>query len=348
MSTEIPTVDQLSRVSIHRPHQSESLQKEIRALEWALQGRSEHNGQPMPHFDGWGGDDPQSREYLEESLTRTKQLYERHAAASWAERFDGYQKNKLYQAMKQDEDEIRQGMPTHEMMEEPNSTNVDWWRAWHASKKKRILAWRARRRILDPRNDDPNFGNIAILRTHELTGGDPRKYWSGYEQVAFTERVEDAIDQISDAQYLEFLKLKALDWAPTNICRKLGWSKTTYQAAWHRLQSQREDRDEAPEEDPEAVDEAEAQTAEAPERPAPPVGPRGHPARIDAALEERGIKRWEVAKALKVHGGSLAAYLNGKRQAPPSKEFLVQFDVWLAQWDKAHLAPVVSADDEGA
>jgi hypothetical protein len=233
MTQEVSTIDTLASAAIHRPHQSESLRREIQALEWALHGRSEHNGAPMPQMAT--GDDPQSREYIQESLARTRKLYESHSAESWAERFNGYQKNQLYRELIAAEADIVEGMPTHEMMHDATSTNVDWWMAWHREKKPKILFWRNARRILDPRNDNHNFGNVDILRKNELRGGDPRRYWTGYEQIAFTERVEEAIDQITDEQYYVFLTLRAQDWAPKNIMRKLGWTRATYEAALAKL-----------------------------------------------------------------------------------------------------------------
>lgn len=235
MKQDVAVVDQIANLSIHRPHQSESLRREIRALEWALNGRSEHDGQPMPQFSNGAGEDAGNREYIQESLSRTRKLYETHAAERWHERFNGYEKNVIYQELKRAEREIVEGMPTHEMMQEPTSSNVDWWMAWHKEKKKQILFWRNARRILDPRNDNHNFGNVDTLRKHELTGADPRRYWSGFEQIAFTELAEKAIDQVSDDQYYVFLTLKAQDWAPMNIMRKLGWTKPTYEAAMARL-----------------------------------------------------------------------------------------------------------------
>jgi hypothetical protein len=235
--SETPTFDQLAAMSIHRPHQSESLRREIRALEWALQGRSEHNGQPMPQFANGGGDDVGNRDYIQESLSRTKRLYENHAAEAWADRFNGYEKNKLFQELKTAEVDIVEGMPTHEMMQDPSSSNVDWWRAWHKAKVKRILSWRNGQRILDPRNDNENFGNVDRLRKHHLSGDDPRRYWSGFEQIAFTDQAEREIDQLSDAQYHVFLTLKAQKWADMNIMRKLGWTKPTYEAAMSKLRS---------------------------------------------------------------------------------------------------------------
>lgn len=232
-SSDIPgLLARIKDVNYHRPHQSESLAREIQSLEWALRGRSEHNGTPMPTFDR--GDEPMNREALEESLLRTRQLYERHNPEGAP--FNALEKNKLYQYMQQEvEPAIKEGNPTHEMMEEANSSNVDWWSAWHRQKKSKILEWRKIRRVLDPRNTEPNFGNVSILRTNSLNGGDPRRYWQGFEDIAFTERVEELIDTISDEQYLRCLQLKALDWSATNVCRELGWTKVTYEQAMHRL-----------------------------------------------------------------------------------------------------------------
>jgi hypothetical protein len=218
--------------TFHRPHQTESLGKEIQSLEWALRGRSEDTGQPMPTFKD--GDDPNVRRSLEESLTRTRTLHDNHNAAGAP--FNQVEKNTLYQFMVSElEPSIREGNPTHEMMERPTAENVDWWTSWHRTKKQRILDWRKIRRVLDPHNTEPNFCNVSILRTNQLAGGDPRRYWQGYEEIAFSERVETDIDAISDEQYLLFLTRRAQEWASVNICRELGWSKTTYEAAVHRL-----------------------------------------------------------------------------------------------------------------
>jgi len=342
MNDDVALVDQIAKLSIHRPEQSDNLAREIRALEWALNGRSEHNGQPMPQFAS-GGDDAGNREYLQESLTRTRRLHDAHAAEGWSQRFNGYEKNLIYRESKRVEKEIVDGMPTHEMMQEPSSTNVDWWMAWHRSIKKRVLFWRNARRILDPRNDNHNFGNVDILRKHELTGSDPRKYWTGYEQIAFSERVEEAIDQITDAQYHVFLTLKAQDWAPMNIMRKLGWTKPTYEAAMARLRLSAGS--------PEAYDEpsvvgtdTEAAEAAVPDAPAVPVelAPPGDddPALMTsrewrALLAERGITQKTAARAIHMNFSTFKARLEGRGRFTEAQRTKL--------WDLAHSkAPVAS------
>ena len=233
-TSDIPTLRELSQMTFHKPQQTDMLAQEIKALERSLRGLSEHDGQALPQFSTT--DLAVEAHTLQESLRRTRELYDRHNAA--AAPFNAGQKNRLYRLMQTEEAKIKDGNPTHEMMETGRADHVDWWRAWHKDNKVRMLACRTIRKILDPHNDEPNFGNLAsITRKNELSGQDPRKYWNGYEEIAFTERVEDAIDQVSDAQYLEFLQYKALDWAPTNILRALGWTKATYETAMARLRT---------------------------------------------------------------------------------------------------------------
>lgn len=329
MKQDTPLVDQIAGLSIHRPHQSESLRREIRSLEWALHGRSEHDGQPMPDFRNGGGDDAGNREYIQESLSRTRRLYETHAAERWNEHFGGYEKNVIYQELKRAEREIVEGMPTHEMMQEPTSSNVDWWMAWHKEKKKQILFWRNARRILDPRNDNHNFGNVDTLRKHELTGADPRRYWSGFEQIAFTELAEKAIDQISDEQYYVFLTLKAQDWAPTNIMRKLGWTKPTYEAAMARLRvSAGEPEPEAivqtPVDDVEPDDDDEAALGEGTTGAPPAHVTVEHPPLLTssewhALLEERHITHKTAARYIHMNIHTFKARMAGRGRFTPSQ-----------------------------
>ena len=224
-------VEALSRKTFLRPHQREELQREIQTLEWALKGHSMHDGRPMPHFATDA--DPADPEVLQESLERNQSMLQRHDPL--AVNVDPMVKNRLYRLMRDLEGKIQADMPSYEMMERPTPVNVDWHMAWEKTHKKNVLAWKAIRRILEPNNTEPNFTNVELLRRSEHPKGDPRKYWQHFEEISFSERVEEEINQLSDEQYLEFLKLKALEWSAVTICKQLGWHRETYELAMARL-----------------------------------------------------------------------------------------------------------------
>ena len=228
---DMPDVETLSRKTFLRPHQREELQREIEMLEWALKGHSMHDGRPMPHFATDA--DPADPEQLQESLTRNQGMLKRHDPL--AVDVNPMVKNRLYRLMRDLEGKIQADMPSHEMMERPTPVNVDWHMAWEKTHKKNVLAWKAIRRLLEPNNTEPNFTNIELLRRAEQPKGDPRKYWQHFEEISFSERVEEEINQLSDEQYLEFLKLKALEWSAVSICKQLGWQRDTYELAFARL-----------------------------------------------------------------------------------------------------------------
>jgi hypothetical protein len=324
--TEIPPVETLAAApALLRPYQREHLAKEIRQLEWALRGASEHDGSPMPQFAQ--GLEPPDYERLQESLHRNRETLTRHDPENSP--FNEVQKNKLYRLLRDTlEPEITHHMPSHEMMERPTAGNISHWRAWHEQQKKNMLARRRILRLLDPKNNDPYFVNISMLRTSDPPKGDPRKFWQGFEAIKFDEAMAAEANQLTDDQYYQFLLYKAQEWSAPSICKALGWSKGTYTQAMHRL------RDAVPvttEPEPAPVvvpaSEEDDDLPTAPEMPTDdfpmddgagvPMGQRFGPW-LNEQMQARGIVKRSLQQAMGIAQFAWQMKLNGRR---PTHQF---------------------------
>lgn len=139
---------------------------------------------------------------------------------------------------------------THDEMERPFQSNVTRLRRFESRNKKHILALKTIRRILDPLNDDPDFTSIAQFRKDTMPLGNPRKYWTGFDNVQWTESVEDTLAaQIPGDVYARFLELKMLNWSRSTIMRELSMSVKIFNACQARLlQSQGQSQEQETEE----------------------------------------------------------------------------------------------------
>jgi hypothetical protein len=172
--------------------------------------------------------------------------------------FDRPTKNRLFKLMQLIEQDAKHDMPTHDDMERPIAGNIDRHIAWSDVHKTPALLWKNIRRALDPGNDSPNFTNVEIWRSNTPPKGDPRKYFRGFDQIQWAAEIEEEVAaSISDADYLCFLELRVMQWAPANIQRELGWDKAQYEAALERFRRSRRGTDA----------DADAARLEAPARP---------------------------------------------------------------------------------
>lgn len=230
MPETLLTPDTLSKQTYLAPQKREHIQQNIRALEWALRGRSMHMGMDMPHDIPIPGFAPPEPEILRESLEKEQALLE----ASTPPELSAFEKNKLYRRVKELDELITHDMPTYDMMEVPTMNNVEHHMAWERLHKQHILERRAILRILDPDNESTFFTSVEQLRTTTAPKGNPRQFFQKFDYLQFQEVAEEQLQVIDDESYIRFLQLKNLHWADMTICKELGWSKEVFNAAMTR------------------------------------------------------------------------------------------------------------------
>ena len=82
---------------------------------------------------------------------------------------DGQTKDLLNFRIKELEEQIRDRMPTVEVMRRNPPGAVDMHRRWETSNKGKILEWKNLKRLLEPANDEKDFTNIELLRPSGLS-----------------------------------------------------------------------------------------------------------------------------------------------------------------------------------
>ena len=262
----VPTVAELADMHLMNPTQRESIQGEIRNAEAGLRGFSMlGNDQvalamdarfPQPDTAG-----------LRESIKRDSETLQRGTAPE----YNGYQKNKIFETVKTLSEDIREGMPSHDQMEKATYENVELHMRWEEMKQRKVEAWRAGMRILDP---DHEHLSAEILRPDRPTPMNYKAYLAGYEQARWTQEheLEAEMEELDDETYLEFLKLKAQGISTAKLIqRKIGLSQARYEACMARLENAKTEMDEGEA----AIQEAQTALAETvpakykPERAAP-------------------------------------------------------------------------------
>lgn len=146
------------------------------------------------------------------------------------------QKNKLFALAQRLRDTIAYDMPTIDDMERPLPANIDKHMAWERLHKRKILAYRAIMRVLDPYNDGPNFASVEAFRTTTPPKGDPRRFSKGWDQIAWKKVQEAELSaEITDDDYLRFLERKCMNWTQVTICKDLQWNKAQFETATQRF-----------------------------------------------------------------------------------------------------------------
>jgi len=336
---ETPTIQELAKKRILKPMQRQELTASIRQHEEML-----HRANEMRSVYGLEVNEADVSKYL---ATSKRVLNE-----GTPEDYSGDVKNRLNYVRKELENQLKYDILTIDEMERPVQANVSKCLSYEKQHKKTILAWRTICRTLDPDNPDPNFTNIARLRTNTPAKGDPRRYFSGYDETRWEQVEEELVEDIGDEDYLQFLQLRALRWAEANICRKLNWDKRRYAAALERFR--RSALDIAPEvmfdeEDgaeplaPLAPSGAEGAPEETPRRETKrevksragkaSLKPNAPPPPWVAEIEKRGL----TVPKLEALCGIVRVRLYSIRAGRPIKpEEQQKIDQALADWDKAH------------
>jgi len=236
---EILSIQQLSRFRYGKPDELRRLEREQQELYWALEGRSQFDGERL-----FGDQMPERlRGGSAPDQDHVRTLLEKNQATLDASRPPGdltpIQRNKY--AMLEDElrKDITHGMLSTNMANDPSEYNVDMELAWQHYKASKAIAWMNVRQILDPTNDSPFFTSIESIRPTTPPMVDLRKLRQNWDNIAFTDAQERAALQIEDSVYVQFLRLKALDWSDKGIMRELGLTRAGLEVAMARLLEER-------------------------------------------------------------------------------------------------------------
>jgi hypothetical protein len=254
--SEILSVNQLAQFRFAKPEQVRSLEREQQELSWALNGRSQYDGELL--FGELMPERLQGGTAPDQDHVRT--LMEKNKATLAASRpptdLTPMQRSK-YAALERDlRQEIQEGMLSNDMTNNPTEYNIDMELAWQYHKSKKAIAWMNVRQMLDPTNDSPFFTSIEALRPTNPPTVDLRKLRQNWDNIAFTDAMERAEIEIDDALYSQFLRYKAMDWSDKGIMRELGLSRAGLEVAMARLMAERLEASE-PEMDEDDEDEGE-------------------------------------------------------------------------------------------
>lgn len=226
---ETPSIQSLARMVLFSPMQRQKIETSIAHNEYLLNS---------PEMRGAIHVAPDT-ELLTFNIERDRAMLQ----SGTAPEYDPATKNKLFalgnaivDRLKSDEDFL-----THDEMERPLQHNVTRLRRWEQRNKQHFLALKTIRRILDGANDDPDFTSIVQFRKDTPPLGNPRKYWTGFDNVEWTKNVEEQLaEEIPEDLYARFLELKVLDWAKLTIMKELEMSPVVFDACQARFARMRQ------------------------------------------------------------------------------------------------------------
>ncbi|RPJ52440.1 MAG: hypothetical protein EHM21_00105 [Chloroflexi bacterium] len=236
---EILSIHQLSRFRYGKPDELRRLEREQQELYWALEGRSQFDGERL-----FGDQMPERlRGGSAPDQDHVRTLLEKNQATLNASRppadLTPIQRNKYATLERELRQDITEGMLSTSMANDPSEYNVDMELAWQHYKSSKAIAWMNCRQILDPTNDSPFFTSIESLRPTTPPMVDLRKLRQNWDNIAFTDAQERAALQLDDSVYVQFLRLKALDWSDKGIMRELGLTRAGLEVAMARLRDER-------------------------------------------------------------------------------------------------------------
>lgn len=82
---------------------------------------------------------------------------------------NGETKDAIYARAKELEADIKEGMPSAEVMRRNPPGAVDMHMRWEKAKKDKIIEWKNIRRLLEPDNDEKDYTNVEMLRSAGIT-----------------------------------------------------------------------------------------------------------------------------------------------------------------------------------
>jgi hypothetical protein len=284
---DILTVEALSQFRYGKPDDIRRLEREQQEMQWALEGRSQYDGERLfgedlpPRLQGGNAPD---QDHLRTLLSKNAQTLD---AMRPPQDLTPIQRRK-YAAMERELREgLQYGMPSVAMMNDPTEYNVEMNMAWQEYNVRKAIAWMNTRQILDPKNDSPFFTSIETLRPTEAPRVDLRKLRMNWDNIAFLDQ-EDKYDiTLDDAVYQEFLRLKVLDWSDKGIMRHLGLTRAALEVANAKLAQERAAAREAYADVKEPLDEDDEARAEAQGYPLPAWDDEAEPGTEEADTEEQ-------------------------------------------------------------
>ncbi len=261
-------------------------------------------------------------EMLEHQLARERQML----TVGTPPKLDTLSKNRVFQRVQALEEDFAASLPTYEQMQRARPDDIDWHTAWERFNQEKVRAWQQGLLMLDPDNTEPNFRSIARLRGNTAQRTDPRKYWQGFDAIAFGKHIEEElIETLDDLAYARFLELKMRQWSKLTICKELEWSAALYDAAEERLRRVLAHQEELPE-----VGDLPDAFVETPPSPAPPVSRRVSKLALPStnpnilAIRDLGISVTQFAKM--IQEGSAALY-----RVPMDPRVQVKYDATVAK-----------------
>jgi hypothetical protein len=282
--SEILSINDLSTFRFAKPDDTRRLEREQQELSWALDGRSQYDGERL--FGDQlperlqGGTAP-DQDHIRTLMAKNTSTLE---SSRPPKDLTPIQQSK-YAAMERDlRKDIAEGMLSTTQVNDPTEYHVEMELAWQHYKGAKAIAWMNVRQLLDPTNDSPFFTSIESLRPTTPPTVDLRKLRMNWDNIAFTDKAQRAEVAIDDTLYVQFLRLKALDWSDKGIMRELGLSRAGLEVAQAKLMAERQEQHE-----PEPDDEGDVGLEEVPEDEVPvpretPVSPEPDedPAEVEA------------------------------------------------------------------
>ena len=333
------TVEQLGKARYGNPDQVRQLERESQELRWALNGRSQYDGEPGH------GQIQSNPELLKESLARNESSIATMRPPTGLSQIQLGKYHRMEQELTQD---IRDVMPTQEMMERPTDQNVQWYLAYNQHYAAKCVALQNIREIkrvnLDPTNNDPFLTSLEIIRPVQPPKNDPRKFNANYDLLRFTDVVERQLNEPDQETFLRFCGLKMLGWTESTMLRELGINKPAYEACMDRLA--RETGQSPDPKEPEPMPEPVPQPDEEPE-PTPAGGSRVLPLQftndqLKAKMRALGMPQHQLARLINMNGNTCIGKIQGRNKFSDQERFKVL--TALEQYEREHPRTVATPD----
>ncbi len=198
---------QVPQKPILRFHQREEVKQEIEDIDNSLN--------PQNPFKMRGGAD------VAEASSRMRRLKKQLNDYSPPE-VPGAVKDKLAKRAKEIEEQVTNGMPTHEEMRKNPAGMVGRHMRWEKANKKRILEWKNIQQILEPDSNDPDLSNFERLRpSGEMDrfrgdaqinglmsfGNIPQEYWDRVFQGAKPNSALEQVKKVEEESKIDKRKL---------------------------------------------------------------------------------------------------------------------------------------------
>jgi len=240
-----PTRAELASMHLMGPTQREMIEGEIHNNQGALQGRTmftvdgDHEiGQQDMRSWGGGFQSPDPA-ILREAIKRDEETLVKGTPPA----YNGYQKNTIYKMVKEAEERILGGMPTHEQMQNGSIYgHVEHFIGHQDYTMDDQQVYLNGMRILYPALEGLS---VEALRPYQGGVKSLKPWQQGYDKITWTEEEElqEHLASLDDSVYLQFMELHLQGVTmPRLIQRALGISLGVYEACQARLKLSQEQR----------------------------------------------------------------------------------------------------------